>query len=286
MENQKDPRLNSDDDLQAENNLLKLKLTVEHGMQMDNSGSLSPELENEWLKHVYAFEQQYKDAKPIKIYDYLGQPEFIKWDTLTQEETAKELQRIRSIMAANNVQVDCTCGCDDTVIYKFITEELFSHEIDDMRVPGMVCHFTYEEFHPNHDYDLRQQVSDFLNTIFERQWDRDYDEMALALKVTFSGRHHDRAAISAIITAFEDAHDSLEIVRLHITEVVINTHITMADVAASLSATGNRQGQRVLYEGRCSFHFVREDGYWYIDAFSVPGLSRDDIAQVKREPPR
>ena len=280
MNNPKDPQLNRQEDLTAENNLLKLKLGLEHGMQMADTGSLSPEIENQWLKHVYAFEQQYKDARRIKLYDYLGRPEFRKWDSLAPEEIGRELQRLQSILAANNVQVDCICKYDDAVIYKFITEELLAHEMDDMRIPGMVCHFTYEEFHPNHDHDVRRQVSDFLETIFERQWHKEYDQFALAVKITFSGKHHDRAAISAIITAFQEAHDELEMARLDITEVIINTDITMADVAGSLSVSGKRQGERVVYEGRCSFHFVRQDGYWYIDAFEVPGLKRDDNSSL------
>ncbi len=174
MENPKDPKLNRDEELQAENDLLKIKLSVEHGMkEIGDSGNLSPEVENQWLKQVYAFEQQYKDAKPIKLYDYLGRPEFLKWDALVPEEISKELERIRSIMAANNVEVDCICAYDDTVIYKFITEELFLHEMDDMRLPGMVCHYTYEEFHPNHDYDLREHVSGFLGSVFEKLWKED-----------------------------------------------------------------------------------------------------------------
>lgn len=50
MDNQKDPTLNPEDDLNAENNLLKLKLGLEYGMQMADLSNLRPELENEWLK--------------------------------------------------------------------------------------------------------------------------------------------------------------------------------------------------------------------------------------------
>lgn len=275
MEDQKDPQLNRDEALHAENNLLKLKLGMEHGMQqMGDTHDLSPEVENQWLKQVYAFEQQYKDAKPIKLYDYLGRPEFMKWDTLTPERTSEELKRMRSIMAANEVEVDCICVYDDPVIYKFITEELFLHEMDDMRVPGMVCHFIYEEFHPNHDYDLRRYVTDFLNKIFERKWNEEFDQFALAAKVAFSGKCRNRADISAIIKTFQEAHDSSDIVRLEITDVVINTEVTTAAVHCILSVSATQHGGQVTYEGSCAFHFLREDGYWYIDAFHIPGIAR------------
>ena len=92
MKNEKDPHFNRLDGLEAENNLLKIKLQLEHGMRMDHVTELDPEIENQWLKSVYAFEQQYKDAKTIKLYDYIGQPPFRKWDSLTREELANELQ--------------------------------------------------------------------------------------------------------------------------------------------------------------------------------------------------
>jgi hypothetical protein len=274
MEDQQDPQLTRDEAFHAENNLLKLKLSMEHGMQqMADTNSLSPEMENQWLKHVYAFEQQFRDAKPVKLYDYLGRPEYMKWETLTSEEVTEELKRIQSIMAVNDIALDCICFYDDAVIYKFITEELFLHEMDDMRIPGMVYHFIYEEFYPNHHYDLRRYVTDFLKSIFETEWNEEFDEIALARHVTFGGKSLSRADISAIIKTFQEAHDSSDIVRMDITNVVVDTDITTADVRGLLSVSATQRREQVTYEGSCAFHFVREDGYWYIDEFDIPGMS-------------
>src|SRR5688500_6309194 len=174
MDTQKDPLLNPADDIKAENNLLKIKLQLEHGMLMDETIGLNPGLENQWLKSVYAFEQQLKDAKRIKLYDYIGCPTFIRWDALTHDQISKERQRIELLMENNGVQLDCLCEYDDEIIYKFITEELFQHEMDDMRIAGMTCHFTYEEFYPNHDYNLREHTSRFIKAIFTRPWDEEF----------------------------------------------------------------------------------------------------------------
>lgn len=274
MENQKDPRLNPEDDLKAENNLLKLKLGLEHGMQMEDTSTLSPGLENQWLKSVYAFEQQFKDAKPIKVYDYIGQPAFRKWDTLTSGETGKELERIQSVMEKSGVEVGCICEYDDAIIYRFITEELFQHEMDGMFVPGMTCHFIYEEFHPNHDYDLRRQANDFMNAIFTRPWNAELDDMALARKVSFSDKDYDRTGISAIIRAFQEAYAAFDFEKFDICEVLIDTELTKADVCANLSWSGKmKQGDKIRHEGNCSFHFVREDDYWSIGDLYIPGLT-------------
>jgi hypothetical protein len=273
MSNQKDSLLSPEKDLKAENNLLKQKLRDEHGMQMQEASDLSPEMENEWLKNVYDFEQKFKDAKRVRIYDYIGRPAYSPWDILTPEQTRKELQRLELLMENNGVELSCLCSYDDATIYRFITEELFQHEMDDMRIDGMTSHFTYEEFHPNHDYDLRQHTSRFLKAMFTRPWDEEFDGIDLAAKVSFAGTDHDRRSISRIMRVFQEAHGPLDIEKLDINQVAIDESVTRADVHASLCVSGKiRRGDRIRYDGICSFRFIKGEDYWYIEEFSVPGL--------------
>lgn len=273
MDKQKDPQITPDDLLKAENAFLKLKLGLEHGMQMEETSTLSPEIENQWLKSVYAFEQQYKDAKRIKLYDYIGKPAFKKWNALTAEQIKEELQRLRLIMGRNSIQLDCICEYDDATIYRFVTEELFQHEMDDMRIPGMTCHYTYEEFHPNHDYDLRRETTDFINSLFAKVWNEDYDAISLAKSVVFGGKEHTRKSISAIVMAFQEVHRPLEINKLDITDVTLHSGLINANVRAMIDICGEMQnGEAVRYTGVCSFSFVRDDNFWQISGFFVPGF--------------
>ena len=274
MENQKDPRLNADDELHAENNLLKLKLGLEYGMEMTELSSLSPDVENHWLKSVYAWEAAYKNAKRIRLYDYIGRPTYAKWDSLTPQQVTKELERIHTIMENNSVQLSCICKYDDITLYKFITEELFEHEMDDMRVLGMTSHFTYEEFHPNHDYDIREHTADFVKKIFRKQWNEEYDGIILSHKVSFSGTAYDRKGISTIVSTFQEAHSSLRLHKFSVNEVYIEPDYLKAGVLAELSAIGKMQGgEKIRYIGSCSFKLEREYDYWQISEFSLPGFS-------------
>jgi hypothetical protein len=52
-------------------------------------------------------------------------------------------------LAEYGVYVDFLYEVDTTEMYCFVTEELLDEEIDDVRIPGLQCHFVYEEFHPN-----------------------------------------------------------------------------------------------------------------------------------------
>lgn len=273
MKKKQDPQLSPEEELRAENNVLRVKLRMEYGMQDNDTSALPPHVENEWLKYINAFEQQYKDAKVITVYDFIGQPAYSEWDTLTQEQVGVELERLHAILEANDVVLDCLCQYDDDVIYRFLTEELFAHEMDLIRIPGMTHHFIYEEFHPNHDYDLRQQTDRFLTCVFAKRWNEKYDDTVFAREITWSGKSRDRRRMSAIITAFQDAHRSLEISGFDIGSVKINLEAEVAEVSGTLSILGKTEdGQEVKYEGTCLFKFVIEYDSWSVSEFSIPGL--------------
>ena len=53
-------------------------------------------------------------------------------------------------------------------MYRFVTEELFKHEIEDVKVRGWVHQFIYEEFHPNPEYDVRSATFYGLQAIFDK----------------------------------------------------------------------------------------------------------------------
>lgn len=150
------------ENLNAENELLKIKLKSEFGMK-DMNSQLPAELENEWLNYIYNFEKLHKEAKEISIYERLGKPEYKKIADLNNEEVTSELSRLLNLMEENNLILNFLCDYDDRIKYEFITEELFAEEIEDVRIEGMMTNFIYEEFHQNHEYDIKEAVSSYFN---------------------------------------------------------------------------------------------------------------------------
>src|SRR5580704_5412580 len=120
----------TEDELRAENEVLKLKLELEHGMQDSSDSNLPADVENAWLNNVYSFEQQWKDAKRITVYDLIGKPPYKNINELKKGEIKTELDRLFEVMNASGVKLDMICEYTDKEIYKFITEELFAHETD------------------------------------------------------------------------------------------------------------------------------------------------------------
>lgn len=274
MENQKDPHLTREDALKSEITLLKMKLGLEFNMQMHDSGTLSPDVESQWLRNIYEFEQQFASTKKIKVYDYIGRPPVIKHHELTLNEITKELERVRVIMENHAVELDCICPYDDVTIYRFITEELFEHEMDDMSIPGMTHHFIYEEFHPNHDYDLREHARGLIETIFSGTWNEEYHSVTFSDNISLGRGAYNRAGISAAITFFQETHTKLELKNFDIGQVSIDDGCRKAEVYGMLSAFGKTRNENVVtYDGLCTLHFVRKDNYWHINGLSVPGLA-------------
>jgi hypothetical protein len=157
-----------------ENEILKLSLQAQYGdaFQMGSMGDLPSEIENEFLKNIIAYEEAHQNVEYIKVYERLGKPEYKKAAELTDEQISLELAYINNLMMEKKVVLDVLSKYDDRTIYTFITEELFEHETEANAgvIPGMVTHFTYEEFHPNHKYDINDRAMEFLSDWFEQKF--------------------------------------------------------------------------------------------------------------------
>jgi hypothetical protein len=262
-----------EDELKSENALLKLKLQLEHGMNMSESSELGPEMENEWLNNIYLFEQQHKNAKQVKVFEVIGCPAFKKHDELNKEETSKELNRLLDLMAEKEIVLDILCQYDDLVIYRFVTEELFEHEMDGIRIPGMVLHFIYEEFYPNHDYDLRRYATEFIETLLSGKWNSEFDTSTLASMVQFFGKDYDNDAISNIILAFQESYGSFKIEELEIENVNFNIERENATVQIQLTYSAQPPGgSNMIHAGKSILGFIMQWDYWRINSFRLPGF--------------
>src|ERR1017187_4045975 len=88
-----------EENLRMENELLRLKLKAELGAESHSAEDLDPGIENEFLKNVMAFEQNWANAKPAKVYDLLGKPDFKKVGDLNDEKIEEELEKITDLLS-------------------------------------------------------------------------------------------------------------------------------------------------------------------------------------------
>lgn len=124
--------LTPNEKLTSENELLKKKLTNEFGMKSFGS-ELPEDIGNQWLNYIYDFEKMYKDARQVKVFEFIGKPEFKPTGQLNKDEINFVLKHLLNIIFENNIALDIICYYEDEVTYEFIKEELFMVETDDLR---------------------------------------------------------------------------------------------------------------------------------------------------------
>ena len=158
----------SNEELGTENVLMKLKMMAEFGGDFVGSDDIPPDVENQFLKQIINFHKQHESSGLTTVYKFIGEPEYNHVNDMNDKEIVKELKRLTKLMDKNGVSLSVLAETPKREVYRFITEELFKHEIENVRVKGWVNQFIYEEFHPNPEYDVRNSIFYCVQTIFNK----------------------------------------------------------------------------------------------------------------------
>ena len=128
----------------------------------ESNPQMPPEMESEWLDHIDEFERQFENAEQISLRQFIKSPTIRSLDQIPPPEVENELNHLVDILANYGIVVDFLYDVEPTEAYRFISEELLEEEIDDISIPGMRCHFIYEEFYPNDEEDVKGWAQEFL----------------------------------------------------------------------------------------------------------------------------
>lgn len=250
--------------LRIENEVKKIKLTLEHGAhfsESDGTTNLDPRLEAEFLNNIEQFEKAYDDCKQIPVYDFIGRPEYKKAEDIPDKEIQAELENIILVMNENGIYLDTFCEVEDLVLYRFITEELFLHETDDIRVAGMTSNFIYEEFHPNHEYDIREHSADFFKSFLDKESD---------YYTTFLTKESED---SNVLKNFRDAFTSFSLDHFEIISVSFDEEKSNVKFNIKFSGTIEGSTKIKIFSGEGKLEFQNEYGFWSIQSVEFPSVS-------------
>jgi len=288
--NQETPEKFSDDpreNLHLENQFIKLKLQAESGTVVETGEEVPPELENVFLQNVMAFEEASKDVSMVTVYDFLGRPEYRPIDTLRPEEIGPELKRLMHLLQQRELVLDVLDNYDPAVIYRFITEELFVQETYETLLPGMIRHFSYEEFHPNHKLDIRERTMDFLGDWFERKMDDTSWELSTEFILPDATKMKREDVVNKFKTIFASYTR------------FINCQYVIGDISFEWNEAGQtglgysegavkfeavlESGEIVPMEGPFKLYFSNQAGWWSIFYFIFPGFTWQDEQQQQQQ---
>lgn len=205
MEN-KFAHLNQEEKLKLETELLKLKLLAENNAVLHQSESLalSAQAEYDWHNHIYHYEKLCKEAGYTTVYDLIGKPFFKQISQLEPAEIGTALDSLLQLMHEKRIGLNYLEDCyTPETLYRFLTEELFDQQICRYRGPGQEGYtmFCYEEFHPNHPYDLNRYTKEYLESLLgERPWNR------ASLKYT----HDKRVTVNGLLLSLNAYSDRID----------------------------------------------------------------------------
>ena len=265
-----------EENLRMENELLRLKLKAELGAESHHISNIDPGIENEFLKNVLAFEQNFANAKAAKVYDLVGKPAFIKAVDLTDEQVEAALEEISDLLSENNIEIyfGDNDEYDNRTKYQFITEELFDHETTFMPMPGMTTCFDYEEFHPNHKKDIENRAMGFLSEWFkkslnEKSWEL-ANEFILPDRQILS-----KADVAAQLTRIFDSFTAFKNEKYKFFDVGFQltdgTGIGHAEGGVRYDAI-LENGEIVKFGGPFKLYMTYEGGWWCIFHIVFPGF--------------
>ncbi len=264
--------------LKIENEILRIKMQAQHGdaFFMSESTAMPPEIENEFLKNIIAFEENYANAEYTTVYQRIGSPTYQKITELQPHEVENALTQIISIMEAEGVFLDiCDGPYPHEIIYTFITEELFTHEIEKIPFFDNGSHFIYEEFHPNNPAEIEKNTHDFIAHWMQKEF-TDYSSELAVECINKAGKQVTRAELFAKMDLFFDSfiaftNEEYSINDIHVEPVNVNEGLGHAEGNISYNAE-LENGEIITYKGPFKLYMNQENKYWSIYYFEFPGF--------------
>lgn len=251
--------------IRKENEKKREKLISETGCEFfvtEEGKKLNPVIENQFLNNIEEFEKAYDNCRQIALYDFIGRPAYRNAADIPDDEIDSELQKMLSILNENNISLDCLCDVDDRELYRFITEEFFKHEMDDVRIKGMMHCFIYEEFHPNHRYDIENYSEEFINGILNVG--DEYFDCGIIDENGFKTR----------LENFRNSFIGFTVNDFRVLSVDFNPEAGDAEFFLDFSAEIEKESTPLHYSGNGKVDFVFRYGYYYVSSVQLPGFKK------------
>ena len=272
--------MNEEENLRTENEFLKLKLMLEHGGQFgeldeDGNADLPPEIENQFLNNVLAFEKQFSEHRVVKVYDKIGRPQhFRPAAEIAANEIGKAWDQLNVYLNDHGIDVSvCSPNVSIRELYRFVTEELFDYETDDMNLPGWTTNFIYDEFHPDPVYDNSRLVEqDLFNDVFRKDdlfYGIDYSKEGFVFNDVF---YSDFKLYSERINRFKSIFDEIAVTEFNVDDCVINE--CNCFVRGNYKATASIGISETIFAGQYVVKLIiGELGYWEMKDIQISGFN-------------
>ena len=274
---EKDNNLNEEENLQTENDFLKMKIMLEYGGDFsgpnENDTMLTPEIENEFLNNIIEFEKQFQSRKTITVFDKIGKPEHFKSvQDIPDDSMEEEWNKLSGYMQGYSVNLSaCSPKVSARELYRFTTEKLFKYETDDINIPGMMTGFVYDEFYPDYEYNNTESAIDDCIKLILRKEPIEFMPW-LAKENIRLNMYTDltREKLKEIINNFKNKFDDIE--AREINNVVCELQKENCIIRGTHETTLVFDNTPVISKGNWLVEFIWDDGFWVIVNVQIEGL--------------
>jgi hypothetical protein len=269
--------LSAEEQLKAENEFLKLKMMLENGAQFGgiSNEALPAEIENEFLKNVMAFEQQFANRKTITVFEKIGSPtHFLPAHQIADVGINYAWQQLDENLSKHQINLSaCSPSVTQRELYRFATQELFYKEIDEMAIPGWTTNYIYDEFYPDPLYEntktaLEECIKEIL-CVEPVEYMHYYTDM-IRLNQKCDLSHEE---FKMIINRFKTAFDDIVVKNLEVTQCSVEEDSSAVKGTYHLSVYFGHHEKIMAGQWQVDLEPDEARHYWYINALTISGIS-------------
>jgi hypothetical protein len=185
---------------------------------------------------------------------------------------SRELDDLLELLSKKGIEIDTIYEVEDRELYRFITQELFFHEIEDIQLEGMSWHFIYEEFHPNHLNDVKSDCIDLVKNIFNKEYSFNPTYVNFDNKlITRANEPVSKEEAIRRIELFRDAYAVLDFDEIDFQTVLIDAERAVVTCRIKYSATETGTNKRMYMNGTGSFEMKLIYDMWHFSRMDIPG---------------
>ena len=173
-----------------------------------------------------------------------------------------------------NINFDvCSPNVPVHELYRFVTEELFEHEMSDINIPGAISNFIYDEFYPDPVYENSNAASDeCINYILQKgpiEWTHNFRDEHIRLNEHFPLTVEQ---FKRLADDYKSAYDNIEIEDIDVTSCLVEEQICSVDGTYKVKAYVGVDALQL--SGKWKVNFEKDDklGYWYISEVQIYGI--------------
>jgi len=215
-------------------------------------------LEAKFQDFVDQFDHSFETCGMTTVFEKLGKPEYRKNEDIPDSEISQELERVMKLMYKHNLSADSICGITDREFYRFITEDVFSCEVEDFWVDGLMSNFIYEEFYPNDKHDIEEIATHFIRSFLNR--DIGFFSSYLSMEAQENDWFY----------TFTDTFSKTDLLSFKIIENNIQNKESLVDFYIHFTAEIEDSNKLQTYEGSGSLKLISHHGSWNIQSLKLP----------------